>query len=382
VIILASGKRDYYEVLGVSRDSSLSEIKKTYRKLARKYHPDVNNGDQSAEEKFKEISEAYAVLSNEEKRRQYDQFGFSRNLFENFDPNSVFSEFGFGDVFNAFFGSSFGGGFSASHRSGRQSRGSDINIDITCSFKESAFGVKKEVEYLANDICEVCSGKGSADEKEIETCSVCRGTGQVRSTRQTFIGSIITTSTCKNCQGTGKIIKDPCKKCGGNGYYRKKKRVKVDIPAGIHDGDRLRVVGKGNSSGIGSTSGDLFITVRVKLLPGFKRVGDDVVSSIDISFAQAALGCKLVVETLDGEEEVIIKPGTQAGTKIVLKSRGMVHLNGYRRGDHIIDVNVKIPTKLTHEEVELLKRFAEGREEIVGDAAGSFFSNVKNAFKK
>ena len=379
---MVSGRRDYYEVLGVSRDCSLDELKKAYRRLAHKYHPDVNNGDPNAEEKFKEISEAYAVLSNEEKRRQYDQFGFSRNLFKDFDFSSAFSEFGFGDIFDMFFGDSFGGGFSTRQRSRRQSRGSDVDIDIECSFKEAAFGVKKEVEYLVNDICEACSGRGSADEDGIVTCSVCGGTGQVRNTRQTFIGSIITTSTCKNCQGTGKVIKNPCKKCGGNGFYRKKKKVKVNIPAGIHDMDRLRVRDKGNYGGIDSINGDLFITIRVKPHPAFRRDGDNVISSVDISFAQAALGCRLQLETLDGVEEVIIKPGTQPGTKIILKSRGIVHLNGYRRGDHIVNVNVKIPTKLTQEEIDLLRRFAEGREEAIGDGNHSFFSNLKDAFKK
>ncbi len=375
-------KRDYYGVLGLSRDCTLTDIKREYRKLARKYHPDLNNGDPKAEEKFKEISEAYAVLSNEDKRRQYDQFGFSRSLFEDFDFGSVFSEFDFGDIFDRFFGTGFGSPFSTRQRSRRKERGSDISVEMKISFKESAYGVKKEIEYNADDICEVCRGKGSAADDGIITCRECSGTGKVRTARQTLIGNIITTSTCRDCGGTGKIIKDPCKKCRGRGYYSRKRKVKLDIPAGIHDGDRLRVSGKGNSLGKDSINGDLFVTVRVMSYPGFKRDGNDVLSNIEISFAQAALGCRLEVETLDGKEEINIKPGTQPNKKIILKSRGIIELNGYRRGDHIINIEVKIPTKLTKEEIILLKKYADGREEAVDSGSHGVFSNIKNAFKK
>jgi len=375
-------KRDYYGVLGLSRDCTLTDIKREYRKLARKYHPDLNNGDPKAEEKFKEISEAYAVLSNEDKRRQYDQFGFSRSLFEDFDFGSVFTEFGFGDIFDRFFGAGFGSPFSTRQRSRRKERGSDISVGMKISFKESAYGVKKEIEYNADDICEVCRGKGSAADDGIITCRECSGTGKVRTARQTLIGNIITTSTCRDCGGTGKIIKDPCKKCRGRGYHSRKKKVKLDIPAGIHNGDRLRVSGKGNSLGKDSINGDLFVTIRVMPYPGFKRDGNDVLSNIEISFAQAALGCRLEVETLDGKEEINIKPGTQPNKKIILKSRGIIELNGYRRGDHIINIEVKIPTKLTKEEIILLKKYADGREEAVDNRSYGAFSNIKNAFKK
>ncbi len=377
-----ANKRDYYEVLGLSRDCTLSDIKREYRKLARKYHPDVNDGNPEAEEKFKEISEAYAVLSNEEKRRQYDQFGFSRNLFEGFDFGSVFSEFGFGDIFDSIFGGGFGSVFSGGRRSSHRARGSDISIETKISFKESAYGIKKEIEYNVDDICESCGGKGSTADDGIITCSECGGTGRVRTARQTFIGNIVTTSTCSKCSGSGVIIKDPCKKCRGKGYRAVKKKVKLDIPAGIHDGDSLRVSGKGNSLGRDSISGDLFITVRVVPHPGFKRVGDDILSSVDISFAQAALGCKVEVETLDGKEEIKIKAGTQPNEKVTLKSRGMVQLNGYRRGDHVISINVKIPTRLSKEEITLLKKYADGREEVVGSGSHGTFSNVKSVFKK
>ncbi len=358
-----ANKRDYYEVLGLSRDCNTVDIKKAYRRLARQYHPDVNNGNPEAEEKFKAISEAYAVLSNEEKRSQYDQFGFSRNLFKDFDFGSVFSEFGLGDIFDTIFGSGFGRSFSGRQGGMRRERGSDINVNVKISFKEAAYGVKKEIEYRVDDICPVCHGRGAAAEDGVITCPECGGAGRVRIARQTFLGSIVTTSTCSKCGGSGKIIKEPCSKCKGRGYYPEKKKVKVNIPGGIHDGDSLRLSRKGNSLGRDSINGDLYVTVRVIPHPGFKREGDNILSGVDISFAQAALGCKKEVETLDGKEEITIKPGTQPNEKIVFKSRGMVQLNGYRRGDHIININVKIPTRLKRSEAELLEKYASGRKE-------------------
>lgn len=357
-------KRDYYEVLGITRTCTVVEIKKAYRKLARQYHPDVNNGDPKSEEQFKEISEAYAVLSSDDKRQQYDRFGFSKNLFEDFDFSSTFSEFGFGDIFNTFFGSGFGGGFGGDRR-GTRSRGADIGTETEVSFKESAFGVKKELEYAVDDICEKCSGKGAENDDDIETCGQCGGAGKVRVTRQTFIGNVTTTATCDSCRGSGKKIKNPCRQCRGQGHYHKKKKIKVDIPAGIHNGDRMKVAGRGNFLGRDSINGDLFITIRVIPHKSFKRDGDDVLAEINISFAQAALGVKLEAETLDGPERINIKPGTQPGTKIVLRSRGFVQLNGYRRGNHIINIKVNIPSRLNRKEKELLVHYAKGRKEQI-----------------
>jgi molecular chaperone DnaJ len=378
---LASNKRDYYEVLGVSRDASLEEIKREYRKLARKYHPDVNNGDAEAAEKFKEISEAYAVLSNEEKRRQYDNFGFNSSLFDNFDTGDIFSEFGFGDIFNMFFGG-FGSNSSSRTTYKRQTRGSNIETKIEISLKEAAFGVEKEVEYYCNDICEVCNGTGSETPNGREKCKVCNGTGQVSYRRQTILGSMVTTTTCNNCGGTGEIIKNPCKKCSGKGYYRQKKKVTVKIPAGIHNGDSIRVSGKGNFAGKDSINGDLFVAISIAPHPLFRRENNDIISNLDISFTQAILGTKLEIETIDGTEEIVIEPGTQPNTRLILKSRGIVELNGYRRGDHIININVKIPQKLSKDEIEMLKKIAENHGEVVGDGSKSFFSNLKEAFKR
>lgn len=378
---MANNRRDYYEVLGISKDCSVTEIKTAYRKLARKYHPDVNNGNPESEEKFKEISEAYAILSNPDKRRQYDMYGFSGNLFDGINFDSVFSEFGFGDIFDVFFGSAFGGGFSSGRRT-RRSRGSDVIAETTIGFKESAFGVKKEIEYSVDVECDYCKGTGSAAADGVQTCSVCGGTGQVRVSRNTFLGSLVTTSVCENCRGKGTVIKDPCKKCSGRGYIRSKKKINIDIPQGISDGNQLRLRGKGNSKGGDSINGDLLITVRVKKHPGLIREGNNTISKIDISFAQAALGTSVKVETLDGLEDVVIKPGTQPGSRITLKAKGFFPLNGTRRYDHIIYVNVSIPGNLSSEEIELLKKYAAGREEIVGDGSTGFFANLKNAFKK
>ncbi|MCL4418251.1 MAG: molecular chaperone DnaJ [Actinobacteria bacterium] len=377
---MASNKKDYYDVLGVSRNASTEEIKKTYRKLARQYHPDVNDGNTESAEKFKEISEAYAVLSNEDKRRQYDTFGFNNSLFDNFDGESVFSEFGFGDIFNMFFGG-FGSSSSRTN-SRRQTRGSHIETRLEISLKEAAFGIEREVEYFCNDLCEVCNGTGSQEQNGVEKCTVCNGTGQVRYTRQTILGSMVTSSPCSNCGGTGEILKNPCKKCLGKGYYKQKKNVKIKVPAGIHNGDSIRVSGKGNSAGRGSINGDLYVVISIAPHPLFKRENNNIISNLEISFTQAILGTRIEVETIDGREEIIIEPGTQPNTRMILKSRGMVELNGYRRGDHIINVNIKIPTKLSKEETEALRRIAENRGEIVGDGSRSFFSNLKEAFKR
>ena len=378
---MASNKRDYYEVLGVSREASSEEIKKEYRKLARQFHPDVNNGDPMAEEKFKEISEAYAVLSNDDKRRQYDNFGFNNSLFDNFDSESVFSEFGFGDILNMFFGG-FGSSGSSRTSSRRQTRGSHIETKLEISLKEAAFGIEKEVEYSCNDLCDICNGTGSEDTSGVEKCKVCNGTGQIKYTRQTFLGNMATSSPCSNCGGTGEIIKNPCKKCSGKGYYKQKKKLKVKVPAGIHNGDSIRVSGKGSSAGRGSISGDLYVVISIAPHPLFRREENNIIAGLDLSFTQAILGAKFEVETIDGKEDIVIEPGTQPNTRLVLKSRGMVELNGYRRGDHIININVKIPTKLSREEIEILKRIAESNGEVVGDGSKSFFSNLKEAFKR
>ncbi len=381
---MAGNRRDYYEVLELSKECSSSDIKQAYRKLARQYHPDVNNGDTASEEKFKEISEAYAVLSNEEKRRQYDAYGFSGSLFDGINYNSVFSEFGFGDVFNMFFGNSFGGGFSSSRgRSARQTKGSDVSIDTAIEFKEAAFGTKKEVEYSVDVICEECDGKGSKNPDGIITCVACAGSGQVRITRETFLGSMVTTATCERCSGSGKVVKDPCNNCGGKGHLRGKKKMVLDIPSGVNTGDQLRVPQKGNSKGVNSVPGNLLVSIRVKPHPGgLTREASNVLSALNISFAQAALGTRIEIETLDKMEEIQIKAGTQPSTKITLKAKGIIPLNGVRRGDHIIFINVVIPTNLSSEEIMLLKKYAEGREESVEDGPSGFFSGIKNAFKK
>lgn len=380
---MSKNKRDYYEVLGLSRECSATEIKQAYRKLARQYHPDVNNGNPEAEEKFKEVSEAYAVLSNEDKRRQYDTYGFNGSLFDGINFDSVFSEFGFGDIFNMFFGGGFGNGFSTSQsRSRRRQRGSDILIETKIEFSESAFGTKKEIEYSADISCEKCGGTGAATIEGIITCKECGGSGHIRVSRSTFLGSMVTTSVCGSCNGAGTIIKDPCPACSGRGFVKSKNKLIIDIPSGINNSDQLRVSRRGNSLGSDSIPGDLIITVYVKKHPSLMREGANVLSTVNISFAQAALGTKLEIETLDGMEELNIKPGTQPGTKMILKSKGIIPLHSTRRGDQIVFINVKIPTDLNAEEIVLLKKYASGREEFTSDGHAGIFSSIKSAFKK
>lgn len=380
---MSKNKRDYYEVLGLSRECSATEIKQAYRKLARQYHPDVNNGNPEAEEKFKEVSEAYAVLSNDDKRRQYDTYGFNGSLFDGINFDSVFSEFGFGDIFNMFFGGGFGNGFSTSQsRSRRRQRGSDILIETEIEFSESAFGTKKEIEYSADISCEKCGGTGAATIEGIITCKECRGSGHIRVSRSTFLGSMVTTSVCGSCNGAGTIIKDPCPACSGRGFVKSKNKLIIDIPSGINNSDQLRVSRRGNSLGSDSIPGDLIITVYVKKHPSLMREGANVLSTVNISFAQAALGTMLEIETLDGMEELNIKPGTQPGTKMILKSKGIIPLHSTRRGDQIVFINVKIPTDLNAEEIVLLKKYASGREEFTSDGHAGIFSSIKNAFRK
>ena len=380
---MAGNKRDYYEVLGLSKECSSADIKAAYRKLARQYHPDVNNGNPESEEKFKEVSEAYAVLSNEEKRRQYDTYGFNGSLFDGINFDSVFSEFGFGDIFNMFFGGGFGSGFSSSGtRARRRQRGTDIVVETEIEFSESAFGTKKEIEYNVDVSCEKCGGTGASTIEGIVTCKECGGSGHIRVSRNTFLGSMVTTSVCGSCNGAGTIIKDPCTTCNGRGYVKSRNKLVVDIPSGINNRDQLRVSQRGNSLGSDSIPGDLIITVYVKKHPALLREGANVISTVNISFAQAALGTKLEIETLDGIEELSIKPGTQPATKIVLKSKGIVPLHSSRRGDHIVFINVKIPTDLSADEIGLLKKYAEGREEYTADGQSGIFSSIKNAFKR
>ncbi|MDS1029441.1 molecular chaperone DnaJ [Bacillota bacterium LX-D] len=378
-------KRDYYEVLGVNKDASQDEIKKAYRKLARKYHPDVNPGDKSAEEKIKEINEAYAVLSDQEKRASYDQFGHAGASGQGFGGfgggNADFS--GFGDIFDMFFGG-FGG--RGQHR-GPQ-KGDDVRYDLHITFEEAAFGVEKDIEIPKMEECSICHGSGAEPGTTPETCTVCSGTGQVRITQNTPLGHFQTIKTCHHCNGTGKIIKNRCHACKGRGQVSVTKKIHLNIPAGVDNDSRLRVSGEGELGTLGGPPGDLYVFIVVKPHKMFKRQGYDVYCDFPISIVQASLGDELQVPTLDGKVKLKIPEGTQTGTSFRLKGQGIPKLRGSGRGDQHVRVNVVIPTNLTEKQKELLQQFAHTltrdnlkAKEKEKDKDKGFFDRVKDAFK-
>lgn len=377
-------KRDYYEVLGVSKDATEQEIKKAYRALAKKYHPDMNPDDKEAEAKFKEASEAYAVLSDSEKRAKYDKFGhsaFDPNAggtgFENFD----FSNMGdiFGDLFG--FGDIFGGGRS-SRRSGPQ-RGDDIQTRVELTFLEAAFGCKKTIDLWAYDDCPVCHGSGAKAGTKAETCPTCHGAGQVRIQQQTMFGSMSSVRPCSTCGGTGKYIREKCERCNGSGRIKVKKTYEVNIPAGIDAGQSVRMPGKGEPGAQGGPRGDLYITVSIKPHNFFSRQGYDVFCAVPISFTQAALGDTLTIPTIDGNVQYSIEPGTQPGTRFRLKGKGIPYLRGEanQRGNQYVTVNIEVPKKLNDAQKKALKAYSEAMGENVQPQANkSFFKKMKDAF--
>lgn len=361
-------KRDYYEVLGVEKNASESEIKKAYRKLAQKYHPDMNPGDKTAEAKFKEVNEANEVLSDPEKRSRYDQFGFA-GVDPNFNPNaggfggfgSGFGGFGggFGDL-GDLFGDLFGGGFGgqSARRSGPR-KGQNIGSDVRITFEEAAFGCRKQVTISRVENCASCHGSGCAAGSSPQTCDQCRGTGSVRVTRQTAFGAFAQTSPCPKCGGTGRLIPNPCPTCKGKGKVRKNKKLEVNIPAGIDDGQSIRVRGEGNVGSDGGPNGDLLVAVTILPHKYFRREGVNVLYEMPITFPQAALGAEVEVPTLDGKVRYTIPEGTQTGTVFRLKGKGIPQVGYKTRGDQFVSVVVETPTKLTKEQKELLQKFAE-----------------------
>lgn len=374
-------KRDYYEVLGVSRDASDDEIKKAYRRLARKYHPDVNQAE-GAEEQFKEINEAYAVLGDEERRAQYDQFGHA--AFENGGQGGFGGGFGgfggfddLGDLFSDLF---FGGGFGG-RSSQRPRKGADIQYDMTISFEEAAFGMETTVEVPRTVVCDRCHGNQAEPGTPITNCPECQGTGQMRYVQNTPLGQFATTRTCTRCQGEGKVFETACKECSGSGTVRRLSRLKVKIPAGIDNGQYVRLAGKGEAGYRGGPPGDLLIVVRVRPHEVFQREGNNVLCDIPISFVQAALGDEIEVPTLEGSVKMRVPEGTQSGKVMRLRGKGIQDVRGYGRGDQLVTLRVVTPTKLNAKQKELLREFAkESGEEVQGDNKG-FFERMKDAWR-
>lgn len=372
-------KRDYYEVLGVPRNASEQDIKKSYRSLARKYHPDVNPGDKEAEERFKEIQEAYEVLSDNEKRARYDQFGHTGVNGNGFGFGGAGADFGFGDIFDMFFSSGFGGG---TRRQGPQ-RGSDLRLDIEISFEEAAFGVEKELSVPREERCDNCGGSGAAPGTRPSTCPTCNGTGQIRLSQNTPLGHFQTVRTCHHCQGQGTIVTTPCSTCRGRGVVQRTRKLKIKIPSGVDSGSRLRMAGEGESGTRGGPPGDLYVYINVRPHKKFRREGYDIFCEEAVTMAQAALGGKIMVATLDGKVELSIPAGTQSGTTFRLKGKGIQRLNSVARGDQHIRIHVETPTNLNEKQKELLREFARlyGTEPVgVKEEEKGFFKKVKDAF--
>ena len=386
---MADQKRDYYEVLGVAKGAGDDEIKKAYRKLAKKYHPDLNPGDKEAEARFKEVNEAYEVLSDKDKRARYDQFGHA-GVDPNFNPGGGFGGFtdmgdiDLGDLFGSFFGGGFGGGFGGSSRRNSPQKGETIRAGVSISFEEAAFGCEKEVTVSRTEPCDVCNGTGCAPGTTAEICPDCHGSGTVRIQRGGGGFSFSTTTTCPKCRGAGKIIHQPCKTCGGAGSVRRQKKLAVTIPAGIDDGQAVSLRGQGGAGKNGGPSGDLLIAVTVRPHSIFRREGTSVYMEQPVSFVQAALGAELEIPTIDGNVKYTMPEGTQTGTTFRLRGKGIPSLNGRGRGDQYVTVKVQVPTSLNKEQKEALREYARamGEEGHPGDPIKNFFENLGGNKKK
>lgn len=375
-------KRDYYDVLGVSKNASDDEIKKAHRKLAKKHHPDLNQGNEEAAEKFKELNEAYEVLSDKEKRGKYDQFGFA-----GVDPSygagagGGFGGFDMGDL-GDIFGSFFGGGFGSSNaRRNAPQRGQTIQKRVMLSFEEAAFGCEKEITIDRTESCDDCGGSGAEKGTSADTCSNCRGTGTVTQAQRTPLGVFQTQAACPNCRGTGKIIKKPCTKCGGAGRIQKSRTLKVNIPAGIDDGQSIQLRGQGGAGANGGPSGDVLVTISIRPHPLFTREGADVICEMPITFTQAALGDTLQVPTIDGKIEYTLPEGTQPGKVFRMRGKGIQHVSGRGRGDQYVRVVLEVPTNLTDRQKELLREFESTTTDENQQQRKTFWDKVKDTVK-
>ena len=378
---MADNKRDYYEVLGVAKGASEDEIKKAYRQMAKKYHPDLNPGDKEAEARFKEVNEAYEVLSDSQKKARYDQYGHA-----GVDPNfgaGGYQGYGFdgmdidlGDIFSSFFG---GGGARRSNPNAPR-RGSDASASVVISFEEAARGCKKQVDVRLVDTCSDCRGSGAAKGSAPKPCPACNGTGQERRQQRTPFGVIQTQSVCSRCRGKGKIIDKPCPTCSGTGQVRRPSSVGINIPAGIADGQVITIRGKGNAGTNGGPAGDLEIQVAVRPHPVFDREGYDVHCELPLTFAQMALGAEVQVPTLDGNVPYTVREGTQPGETFRLKGKGFPYINGRGRGDEVVRVTVEVPKNLTSEQKKLLHAFEESLGDKNYQKRRSFFDKLRDAF--
>ena len=384
---MAENKRDYYEVLGVDKNASADDIKKAYRKKALQYHPDRNPGDKEAEAKFKECNEAYEVLSNSEKKALYDQYGFA-GVDPNFNPNAGFgggfggSGFGGFDDLGDIFGSIFGGGSGRRANPNGPRRGENIGTQLEITFEEAAFGTEKEVSVSRVEDCPRCSGTGCADGTQPETCPNCGGSGQVRTT-QNFMGMTMqSTAACPKCGGRGKIIKTPCSTCKGKGKVRHTQKIKVKIPAGVDEGQTVRVRGEGSAGANGGPAGDLLVEIYIKDHPLFQRDGVNVLCEMPITFTQAALGAEIEVPTLDGRVRYTVPEGTQTGTTFRLRGKGIPYVNSKTRGDQLVTVVVETPTKLTREQKDLLRKLDENAKGESQPKISRFFEKLKQNFDK
>lgn len=378
-------KRDYYEVMGVEKNATDDEIKKAFRRLAKKYHPDLNPGDKEAEAKFKEVNEAYEVLSNKDSRSRYDQFGhagvdpsYSQAGASSWGGSPFGADFDIGDIFSSF----FGGGFNSRRRANPNAprRGSDVSAVVNLTFEEAAKGCKKEVSYKVIETCKDCSGSGAAKGISPKTCNVCKGTGQATVTQRTPFGVVQTTRTCDHCRGTGKVIEKPCHSCFGTGHVSKNKKVEINVPAGIDQGQILNISGHGNAGKNNGPSGDLHVHINVKPHEIFKRQNYDVYCDLPITFSQAALGCEVVVPTLDGKVSYRIHEGTQPGDIFKLKNKGIEKLHSRGRGDQFVKIILEVPKDLSSKQKELLKEFESVSGEVNYQKRKGFFSKIKEMF--
>lgn len=373
-------KRDYYEVLGVPKTASKEEIRKAYRKLSKQYHPDLNK-EEGAEEKFKEVTEAFEVLSDENKRASYDQYGHA-------DPNQGFGGggfsgfgggdgFGFEDIFSSF----FGGGGSRRRDPNAPRKGDDLQYTMTVDFMEAAFGKETEIEIPREEVCETCHGSGAKKGTTPKTCTNCGGTGQISVTQNTPLGQMVNRKVCNVCGGTGKIIPEKCETCHGSGRVTKRKKIKVTIPAGVDDGQQLRVAGQGEAGINGGPAGDLYIVFRVRPHDKFIREADDIILEVNLTFPQAALGDEIEVPTIHGHVKLKIPAGTQTGTTFRLRGKGIQNVHGHGIGDQHVIVKLVTPKKLTEKQKELLREFASIDGDSPGEYSSSLFDKIKRSFK-